>query len=355
MNVTPVIKNNPNIKYINLSFYPRQVDDFAPYLRNLTHLFFFAAKFPHRTWRILGKNLVSLVSLRTLDCHRLDDEDIVAWTSEMNVKNYALRNLEHLYSDVKHAAIAKHVAPKCPNLEYYHIGHDYWDDESLDTWNSSVKQISLVKLDMKFSHLNPEKLSKFLRKCENLRYLGIGPDHPKIEVGLDDSVIETIATSCTQLHTIDFQYVTNVTEEGWSQLRTLKPFKTINIGSDTCSQDFQRELGIFPVEKFNETPTRRAEREAEKTRKVEETRKKKEAERQKNIDWGLNFVAAKRDELITTCPDPNDFLTTAKEWVKQDPDFPTNTPAQKLVLQGVSDGAKRMKGEVLKARRGKKK
>lgn len=296
IDISPFFKNNPNIRKINLCYFPKQIDLISPYLKNLTHIFFFAQELPERTWRIMGRELTSLIRIDTLDCHRLEDNHMEAWGSEMPYGS-PLRIVRHCYSSVSPKAIADFIAPKCPNIGEVLVDV-LWDEEALVAWGNSGRHLRTITIAIP-KKINPQAISEFVKNGggKKLRRFAIEIQGFVRELVLTDQVIQDIVTYCPELREIDLPYTVGVTKEGWEHLRKLAPWQLVNIGSDECSHELQEELALFKSH-FNETPRERDEKQRKKEEKKAAKRLEREKQQKESEAWGAAFVRSKKEEIL---------------------------------------------------------
>lgn len=341
--IVEVFKNNPKIKFCNLCYYDHQLQTIAPYLKNLTSLFWFAQDLTLETWKILGRELTALQVMRTLDCHRTDDTHMRAWVSEMPAGSELL-TIEHRYSSVTPLCVAQDIAPHCPKLRNMNCDHK-WTDEALYAWAKCPNKLYQVEFH-EWETVSTEAVLEFIK--------GGGSELCKINFArvmeLSDDFILTLVTHCRELAHLEIETANGVTKEGWEALKQLAPFKSVCIGADTCSREFLTSLCSNTPTKFFKSP---AEKKAVEERKAAKKAAKEAEQRRQHqlaVEWGEKFFQEHKETLLQLCGDKiNDVPTEALNLAKNCTTFPEEMQTNRGVFENtVKVEGMKLKGELMR-------
>lgn len=344
--IVDIFKNNPNLKYCDFSLYNHQLQTIAPFCKNLTTVCWVAMEFSLETWRILGRELISLHTIKSVDCGRLSDPFIQAWVSEMPADSQ-IRTVEHRYSNVSPLAIARDVAPKCPKLCHLRTDGVRWKDECLYAWADCPRRLfELEVFVFQDDMISWTGLLAYIEQAgSELRRLRV-----TATLALSDSFIQLLVEHCPHLASIEIDGVTGVTSDGWEALRILAPWRDIKIGSDTLSHEFITSLCSNPPTQFFLSPS---EKQAKREKELSIIQAKEEEKRRRITvasEWGEAFFEEHKAKLLEICEDrindlPNEALNLAKHCTI----FPDTMTEERQVMENrVKSMGVMLKGEMLK-------
>ena len=263
--VAAVFRHNPGLRFANLGFYDHQVATLCPFATRLTHVFWFGLEFAEATWEVMGRELVALEQMRSLDCHGLGDCHMAAWGRGMAAaggRARPLRLVDHWYSAVSPLAVARHILPHCPALEFIRV-HDAWTDAALQAW-AGARALRHVEVSCRPRDVTTAGLRALLSGPAAARLQSLTLESPKEDLVLDDETVGLLAHKCRGLAFLTIGCVTGVSAEGWEALQGLRgTLRHVSIGSDTIPPDLPALLvQDFPLPPEPDTPNKRQARDA---------------------------------------------------------------------------------------------